>query len=109
MCRGAARQCFGLSNFQFHLAKVCGFCGVRSCHQFAFFQEVAPAHLPVFRALTGFELLNCDLCALPALDNFDHSAGLVGPAVVADDGVGSFGFVACQRPSLLQLYKNIFN
>ena len=38
----------GFSNFQFHLAKVRGFLGVHSRHQFALFQKVSPAELPVF-------------------------------------------------------------
>lgn len=103
--RSRRLQGLGLSNFQFHLTKVGGFLRVGSGHQFALFQKVAPAQLPVFRALTNFELPHGRFRILPALDHPYDSTGLIGPDVVADNGVTGSGFVACQKRSFLQPYN----
>ena len=94
-------QRFGLSNLQVRLPKPCSFRGIRSNLQRSFFEEVAPACLPVFRALATFKLLHHRLRVLPATDHIHDSTGFVSPDIVADDSVGNLSFVeVCQRLSI---------
>ena len=57
--------------------------------------------MAVFRALNIFDLLYSSLRVLLAFDDFNHARRLVGPDVVADDGVESARFVAVQKYSKL--------
>ena len=91
------RASLRFANFQLHLPQVGGLGRIHSCLQVGLLYKVAPAGMTIFRALPGFEMLHPDLGIVLALDHQHHSPGLVGPDVVANDGVGSLGFFACQK------------
>ena len=93
---------FGLSRFQFRLAKDSGFRRVRARLQVCFLEEVTPAFVPVGRALIVFELLQRGFRVGSSLDNFDYSRRFVGTDVVADDNVRCLNLVVCQMCSLSQ-------
>ena len=91
---------FRLATFQFRLTKFGGLGGVGSRLQSGFFQEVAPALMPVRRALLGFEVLQGRLRVLPSLDDLNHPCGLVSTNVVPDYNVRRLQLVVCQMVSL---------
>lgn len=92
----------GFANLQVSLAAVGGFDGIHAGPEFGFFQEVAPAFMGVGRGLTILVFAHGGFCVLAAVDHLDHSGGLVGTDVVADEGVGRSGFVAGQSGSVFQ-------
>jgi hypothetical protein len=51
----------------------------------------------IFRRLAGIVILHRSLGVALAADDLDHTARLVGPDVVTDDGVGKTGLVARQK------------
>jgi hypothetical protein len=90
----------GFANLQIPLPEVGGFGGVHSGPEFGFFEEVTPAFVAVGRALAFPELLHGRFGVLATVDHLDDARGLVGPDVMADEGVGSSGIVASQKFSV---------
>src|ERR1700728_3862184 len=86
-----------LSTFQLGLTQLGGLGWIGSRLQGALFKEVAPALMPVGRALRVLELLQGGLCIRPSLDHLDHAGGLIGADVVAYYYVRSLKFVIGQK------------
>jgi hypothetical protein len=87
-------------DFQLGLAATGGFDGIHSCLQVRLFEEVAPALLVVGRALSFRKIPQGSLGVGATLDDFDDAGRLVGPNIMANDYIGSVGFVACQKGSM---------
>ena len=88
------------ADFEFSLALVGGFDGVGTRPHAGFLKEIAPAFVPVGGILGLFKLLYLGFCVLFAFEYTDNARRPEGADVVADDSVGSAGFVACQRESM---------
>jgi hypothetical protein len=99
---------FCFATFQLRLTKLGGFRWVSPCLQGGLFEEVAPALVPVRRALFSFEVLQGGLCVGSSLDDLDHSRGLVRTDVVTDYNVRSLEFFVCQMFSLLSRKQPYF-
>ena len=80
-----------------------GLLGVHSWLQSGFFQEIAPAFMPVFWTLAIFEHAHGCRCGLPALRDLNDSSGFVSADVMPNDSVASLGFLVCQMGSVLRI------
>jgi len=93
-------QGFRFAVFQFVLAQIRSLLRIGSGLDLGFLQKVPPTGPSIFRSLPFLEALDRRLSALFASDYSNHTIRYVGADVVADDCVGSPGFVACQKDSV---------
>jgi len=80
-------NCLRFPHFQLHLTEVGSLGWIHSGLEVGFLYKVPPSGVTIFRALSGFKVLDSDLGVFLALDYQHHSPGLVGPDVVANDGI----------------------
>jgi hypothetical protein len=97
----------GFSIVQLYLAKAGGLRGIQSRFQAGLFEEIPPARVMIRRALGDRQFFECCFRVLPAFDDLNHTCGLVGADVVADNDVRSAGFFACQRDSVRRIPRVI--
>src|SRR3989442_11729068 len=85
------------SNIETRLPELSGLLRVHSRLQIGSFQEVSPAHVTIFFALTTLKVFNLHLRVAAPLDNSHDSTGFICPEIVPDNGERGLGFISPHR------------
>src|SRR5713226_2830647 len=91
---------FRFSDIETRLPELSGLFRVHSRLQIGSFQEITPARITVFVALTTLKVFNLHLRIAAPLDNSHDSAGFICPEVVPDNCERGLGFILPHGPGV---------